>query len=392
MKKLKQYWQGQVTIRVTGTQIPRFLTVLSAREILYENAHYEGTSFVLSISARCYRDAVACAKKTGVRLRIVSKRGWPFFYFRHRRRKWTVFFVLPLIAAVFVLPRFVWTIEIDGLESISQSEMLLRLEQVGIFEGIAKKKVNTEKVKNELLLQYEDLSFASLHLEGTQLRVLVEEAVAAPEMVERDQACDVIASQSCVIYSIVTESGMPMVKAGDEVKAGQMLIQGQIVLTDDAGNETIMPAHAAGEVYGKRVWRAEETLKRSYEEKVWKENVSTGIGIRWGDEELELRWPFGISKQEAVIKEKMWSLPFGNVGSLYRLNYEGYTLQPAEYSDEELEVRLREKLQRRAAEELQQGQMIALEEEWQFEKTPSEMMAVLEMVIMENIGQEVKVK
>ena len=100
MKQFRKLCQGQVRVRVQGDQIGRFLTVLIARGILYENAAYEGAEFFLTLAARHYRKASVCAKKTNVRLRIVSKKGWPFFCFRHRRRKWTVLFVLPMMLAI----------------------------------------------------------------------------------------------------------------------------------------------------------------------------------------------------------------------------------------------------------------------------------------------------
>lgn len=391
MKRLKQSCQGQVVVRVCGTQKARFLTVLIAREIFYENGHYEGADLFITLPAHRYREAIACAKKTGVRLRIISKRGWPFFYFRHRRRKWTLLFVLPLITAVFVLPRFVWTIEIDGLKAISQMEMLQRLEQEGITEGILKRDIDTDIIKNEMLLKYDDLSFVSLRLDGTQLIVLVEEAVKTPEIVDRNTPCDVIAKEDCILYSIVTESGMPLAKAGDEVQAGQVLIKGEIVLKDDSENETVILTHAAGEVYGKRVWRAEAEIKRNYEKKIWLDDIKKGIGIRCGRRELELRWPVQKAKQEAVIKEEIWSLPFGDFFSVYRLSYSEYKGERAEYSNEELKVRLREQLQRQADELLQMGTCISLEENWEFIDTTEGMKGVLEMVIMENIGQKVEV-
>ena len=390
MKQFRKICQGQVRVRVQGGQIGRFLTVLIARGILYENAAYEGAEFFLTLAARHYRQASVCAKKTNVRLRIVSKKGWPFFCFRHRRRKWTVLFVLPMMLAVLLLPRFIWTIEIDGIESISRMEILMRLDELGVYEGMSAKDLVTEDVKNELLIRYDDLSFVSLQLEGTHLKVLVEEAIAAPPMIECEKACDVVAAQDCTIYSIVTESGLPMVRAGDEVQAGDMLIKGQIVMKDDEGNESYTEVHAAGEIYGKRIWKAEEELNRDYEAKVWSGECKQGIEIHWGSKNVELRWPFGKKKQEAVIKEKKWYLPLGDKMAVYEVSYEGYTLEWKQYSNAELEQRLNEKLQRQATAELQETGGIALEEKWQFWETENGMKAVLEMVIMENVGREVK--
>ena len=102
--KISKKMRGWVKIRVSGIQQARFLYVLLARGILYENAAYEEGILYLDMPAHQFKVAVLCAKKTGVRLRIVSKRGLPFLFFRHRRKKWTLLFVLPMMMIAFILP------------------------------------------------------------------------------------------------------------------------------------------------------------------------------------------------------------------------------------------------------------------------------------------------
>ena len=125
--KVKEFVQNSVRIKAQGTQLSRFLALLLARNILYQNAKYQGDSLFLDLPAKQYRQAVSCAKKAGVRIRIEKRRGAAFFFFRHRRRKWLLLLILPLVIAIGILPRFIWTIEIEGLQKISQVEMLRRL-------------------------------------------------------------------------------------------------------------------------------------------------------------------------------------------------------------------------------------------------------------------------
>ena len=386
--KISRKARGWVQIRVSGIQQGRFLSVLLARGILYENAAYEEGILYLEMPSRQFREAVLCAKKTGVRLRIVSKRGLPFLFFRHRRRKWTLLFVLPMMMIVFILPHFVWTIEVDGLEKISQVEMLSRLEQLKVVKGIRQSELELEQIKDQLLLQYEDLSFVSLTLEGTTLRVLIEETLDAPKMVERDEPCDLVSKDNCVIYSAVTESGTPVVQAGDVVQKGDIMILGEVILKDDAGNETIVPTHASGEIYGKIMWRGETEIEKQYKSQFFSGKVQRGLGIRFGKKKIELRWPFEKKEREVVIEEELWKVPLGDFLSFQKLTYESYEFRQEEYSDEEMEARLRERLERQLGEELAQGDRILLEQEWQFQKTMQGMKAVLEAEMMENIGQK----
>ncbi len=387
--KIKNKLQGWVRVRVKGTQIGRFLSVLMARGILYENAEYEEDSLFLEMPSKHFREAVACAKKTGVRLRIVSKRGLPFLFFRHRRRKWTIVFVLPMVAMLFLLPRFVWSIEVDGLEAISQVEMMGRLELMGISKGVRQSELDLEQIKNQMLLTYEDLSFVSLTLDGTTLKVIAEETVAAPEFIERSEPCDMVAKRTCVIYSAVTESGTPIVRSGDVVQAGDVMIRGEMILKDDAGNETIVPVHAAGVIYGKMMWRAEAEIERKYTKQIFSEKMESGIRIWMGDRDIVLRWPFSESENEVVLEEELWRLPLGDFLSFHKLTYGAYECEEAEYTREEMEERLKERLDRQLAEEIEHGEQLVLEQQYRIEETEKGMKAVLEAEIMESIGETV---
>ncbi len=387
--KINKKVKGWVRVCVRGTQHGRFLSVLMTRGIKYENAAFEEGLLYLEMPARQFREAVFCAKKTGVRLRIVSKRGLPFLFFRHRRRKWTLLFVLPMVIAIFVLPRFVWTIEVDGLERISQVEMLSRLERLEIVKGAWQNELDLEQVKNQLLLNYNDLSFVSLTLEGTTLKVLIEEAMAAPKMVERSEPCDLVAKETCIIYSVVTESGTPVVQAGDVVQEGDVMIRGEVVLKDDAGNETVLPAHASGEIYGRILWRGEAEMEKKYEQQIFSEKVRKGFCIRVGKKNIELRWPLAEREREIVIEEELWRLPLGNFLSFHCLTYENYELRQAEYSKEEMEAKLRERLEKQLGEQMEQEDRILLDQKWQFNETAEGMKVVLEAEMMENIGLQV---
>ena len=385
--KLKNRMQGKVRIRATGTQLSRFLSLLLSRGILYEKAMYEGNALFLEISAGQYRQAVACAKKSGVRIRIAERKGATFFFFRHRRRKWAILFVLPALIMIGILPRFIWSIEIEGLRAISQVDMLGRLEKAGIHTGMPKSELDTFDVKENMLLAYEDLSWLSLSVEGTVLKVKALEAVAAPDMVEREAACDVVAAQNCVIYSIVTESGTPLVKQGDVVKQGEVMILGEVTLQDDDGNKTAFPAHAAGEVFGKCTWRAEESIERLYNRPVWKDELHLGWMLRLGAQSWVLRNPFGKSEMEASTETVLWRLPFWKSLCLCKMEYEPYELEQAEYTREEMEQRLRERLEKKKAELMAEKGRVALDENWNFEETDAGMTASLKIVLMEEVGQ-----
>ncbi|MCI8633130.1 MAG: sporulation protein YqfD [Lachnospiraceae bacterium] len=388
--KVKEFVQNSVRIKAQGTQLSRFLALLLARNILYQNAKYQGDSLFLDLPAKQYRQAVSCAKKAGVRIRIEKRRGAAFFFFRHRRRKWLLLLILPLVIAIGILPRFIWTIEIEGLQKISQVEMLRRLEAEGVHEGMRKSEMDGAAVREAILLAYQDLSWLSISVEGTVLKVAAAESVAAPEMIDRTSPCDLIADQRCVIYSIITEGGTPKVKQGDVVQEGDVLICGEVLLKDDDGNETLQEAHAAGVVFGKREWRAEEEMQYAYEQQIWEEKGYQGILFRFGETAWEIKNPFRHAEQEVKMESTILRLPLGNGLSISRVEHAPYGLAAAEYTREELEIKLRERLEKRKAELLEDGNCVILQEDLYFEETSGGLKGILELTVMEQIGTPVQ--
>lgn len=79
-----------------------------------------------------FRKLKEIAKKTKCRLKVNSKRGLPFLMNRYRKRK--IFFVLLALISVlmFFESRFVWNIEVEGLDRISKEEILESLENSGL--------------------------------------------------------------------------------------------------------------------------------------------------------------------------------------------------------------------------------------------------------------------
>ncbi len=384
--KLKQVIEGSVCIRAKGTQIGRFLSVLAARAILYENVVYETNGIMLEIPARRFKEAVVCGKKTGMKVRIQSKKGMPFWVFRQRRKKWTLLLVLPMVLLTFYLPCFIWSIEVEGLENISQVEMLIRLEELGVRKGVRQNKISLENVKNELLLIHDDLSFLSLAMEGSTLNVRVEEAVDPPEAVERIEPCDLVAEETCVIYSIITEQGTPLVQAGDVVQAGDILISGEVIQKNDDGSEKRIETHASGEVYGKMSWMSEAEIEKNYVNKVYFSENNKGFRINTGIKSYEIRWPFSQNENESIIEKEVWRSSLNGNISISKLLYAGYEYQNAEYTEDEMEAKLKEKLSQKLTNEMEEGEKIILKENFTMQQTNTGMRAILEAEIMENIG------
>lgn len=72
------------------------------------------------------------AKKTGCKIQINSKNGIPFFMNKYRKRKAFLICLILLTVFLFAESRFIWNIQIEGIDRISEEEIRNALLDAGL--------------------------------------------------------------------------------------------------------------------------------------------------------------------------------------------------------------------------------------------------------------------
>ena len=123
---------------------------------------------------------------------------------------------------------FVWQIYVVGNVKISEKTILEAGESIGIKIGVSAKEINTLKNKEELLLSVNGIAWASLNLEGSRLTININEAIDNDKT--DNLPSNIYAKTDCVIKKLDIKSGIPLVKKGDAVLKGDLLVTGIIDL------------------------------------------------------------------------------------------------------------------------------------------------------------------
>ena len=148
-----------------------------------------------------------------------------------------------------VLSRFIWNIEITGNQAVSTDEIQKSLEEKGLTIGKIKSKVDTKQIINDIRLERDDIAWIGINIEGTNAKVEIVEADKKPEIIDPEDYCNIISDKEGVITKITTQNGTALVKPGDVVKKGTILIGGWI-----EGKYTgTRYLHSEGEIQAK-VW------------------------------------------------------------------------------------------------------------------------------------------
>ena len=197
-------------------------------------------------------------KNTKCSVHITKKHGLPFFLYKHKKRKALVIGIIIFFAILSFLTQFIWIIEITGNENITYEEILKCANDGGLHTGMPAGRVNSAEIQSYMMTNMEKLSFVSVNRKGSTVTIDVREREDKRKHFDKDTPTNIVASKSGVIESILVQSGTAIVKKGDIVYEGQLLVSG----AEDSKVLGIKYSHSDAEIKA-RVWY-EETVELPY--------------------------------------------------------------------------------------------------------------------------------
>lgn len=331
---------GFVKIAVSGEQTERFLNLCRAREIHLQKVRSLSEKNISAyISIKDFKKLQPIHSKTKVKIRILEKKGLPFWIHRNQKRKCFWAGGLFCFLLMLWLSGHIWNIHIDGNIKNSTPEILKFLDEQGIIHGISKKEVNCTKLAALLREQYPDITFVSVRVQGTRLLLSISEEALTEDLQEKKAPCDLVADISGEIVSIVMKNGTLNVKTGDICQQGDVLIFGQVDILNDS-QEVVHTDYvpAEGEIYVRHQIPYYQELSLFYEKKTADGKPLKSWYLHLGN------WIFGAGTEEknqhtTFVEEYPWQitenffLPCA-IGKITRVPYKvtkaAYTKKQAE--------------------------------------------------------------
>lgn len=164
---------GYLRIRVEGYSPERFLNLCCYHGIFLWNLRPAKGAYEMNIRVRDFRRLRPMVRKSRAKVRIIQKRGVPFFIHKYRGRK--LFFTGSVIAIclIFLLSSFIWRIQIDGNLARTDEVLLSFLTEKGIACGMAKKNVDCDRIEKDIRMEYDDIIWVSAYVHGSCLKIKV---------------------------------------------------------------------------------------------------------------------------------------------------------------------------------------------------------------------------
>ena len=225
VKKIK----GYITIRVEGYFVERFINLIMHNSIQIWDITQENVGIVTAkIYAKDFLKIKNISRKSKCKIRIENKNGVPFLFNRYRHRK--IFAALIAIAstAITVFNLFIWNVEVIGDFSFPIEQVIEDLASENIKVGVLKKNINPEKIKLNMTLKRNDIAWIGISIKGNKAIVEIIGKEAKANDYANNGTGNVISDREGVVEKIYVAQGTAMVKKGDVIEKGQILISGEV--------------------------------------------------------------------------------------------------------------------------------------------------------------------
>ena len=238
---LIRWIKGYVKIKIWGYAPERFMNLCTNAGIMLWEITGSGEYYVMCMSISDFFGIKKMAHKTKIRAIVLERHGLPFWVKNVRNRK--IFLAGTVICLSFLLfmQQFLWAIEFQGNQQITREVLQDFLEKQGVEYGVRIRKLDLQYLEETLRESFEQITWASVHRNGTKLSVFVKENdLPSMEEQRREAAAwefggNLIAARDGQVVSILTRAGIPKVREQDVVKKGDVLVNGQIPVQNDDG-------------------------------------------------------------------------------------------------------------------------------------------------------------
>ncbi len=221
---------------------------------------------------------IECLENKNIQYQVISKRDKStvrkFAFGQLVLGFWTILYIFVTI----FLCSFCYWVEVDAPSPMTQKAVEKIIVEQGLDRAFSKKKLDSKMLEKTILERINNVAFVDISMIGSKLNISVQEQHEEP--VQPAEYDKIVASCDCIVERVLVSSGTAVVKAGERVRKGQVLIDGYIDLgnPEDPANVR-QPVKASGVVYG-RVWKSKRvSLPEDYVEAVPTGESTTRVGI-----------------------------------------------------------------------------------------------------------------
>lgn len=223
---------GYVRFSASGGFTERFINLCSLEGIPLWNIRPAESIITACTSINGYLHIKKCAVRSGMRLKILQRRGLPFFLNKYRKRSGLLIGFVLFIAIISVMSSMIWTINISGNTVTTDEEILAVLAEAGLEPGVFGDEINAAEIRFFALSRLENVTYIAINRMGSAVNVEITERTPVPSLISGEAPCDVVSTVDGQVAVLEVYEGTKMYSPGEAVRAGDVLAGGFVELAD----------------------------------------------------------------------------------------------------------------------------------------------------------------
>jgi similar to stage IV sporulation protein len=281
--RLISFLTGYLVILIRGAHLEKMINLMTSSGLKLWDVQWLAPEVMqIKVRAHGFFRMHEMIRKTGLQVKILRKKGWPFLWREMNRRKVFLAGAVLFVGALIYLSTFVFFIKVEGFQGRERVRLVAALAKRGLKPGISRRELLQKKslIEREIMIDTPGAVWLGISVRGVVAQVKVVKRKKAPQKI---MACDIVAGRDGVVTRMITIRGVPVVQEGDAVARGDLLISGTIWHNDPTGGQFISEEVPASGIVEARVWYDLSTLQPKI---IWKPlylpSQFTEYKLRWG--------------------------------------------------------------------------------------------------------------
>lgn len=387
MKRLYNLLHGTVRLSAQGERCERVLNYCAENGIEFWDASpREDFAISFTVRARDYPALSELDGKNGIEIKLIASRGGRELTRAAKRRAVLLILLVCVVSLLSVSSLFLWKIEIEGNERVTDAELLRALSDCGVSYGAFWPALSSDEVRSRIVSELEDIAWLSLNVRSSRAVVTVHERIYKPEIADERTPCDVVASRGGIIRSLSVLEGSTLCAVGQTVAEGDVLA-GALMQSKTGDDRTV---HASAVVIAD-TWHEITAETPLYEaQKETRNGSSGGFSIIIGKMRINF---FSDSRNKSTSCDKINKLRYVSLGDAFVLPVGYASLRTTEYETKLRHIdktvateRLKETLIKELERRIDGGEIIA--KDFSVSETNEMLVVTLRAQCRENIAEE----
>ena len=236
ISRIVSYFFGTLKLKMSGEYCERMLNIFAANSISFWNPIIKKGDIYITVLKKDIKKIRILRRNTDVKISIINRSGFPLVFNKYKYRYGLMVGVILFIVALNILQNRMWNVKVIGGQTVTERQIIDFLENNDVKYGKLVKNIDTDILKQKLMLSFNNVAWASLNKQGSVLEVNITEFVNSQDI---DAPYNIVADCDGIIKHLEVSMGSTNVRIGDTVFKNQVLVSG--IINYGAGNNFVKP-------------------------------------------------------------------------------------------------------------------------------------------------------